>query len=1387
MWNEEPKIDSGIKDLYKLLGVTPDASEREIKKAFHKKSLALHPDKGGSNEQMAALNEAYEILKDPEKREKFNFEREQFKDEEDDCPQPVAGFIKNDWIAFSLQFKQLHTSLMSQYSSEPPRFNEANHFKPYKTDLYESYPDLFTFIRAKSARSTSYVSSNQVPESINPGLAIEILTDFLQGKYYGMVLTNKAAYLSTELGRVKTIMPYAPALKLYEGILELFERAQCQEENTQSEAVLSALKKITDYAKQTDMLSIPFVAPLLQNKYFRHLYTHTLNQYWLSDHRKLEPQTLEPFNGVKATKEILDSLRLQLSRSSGISEELKALISTVKTLYKFEKDLAKDAEAERPADFYRERAYHLLDWFPAFSGMINSQVMINVFLRIGIYFQLASQLADRSSIQAADEQLALQMYLSAFGIAHHATPDVELYVYVHGLKQIAAFKYQHPHLPEMIQAFQSRALKIADVFPIHTPLSPNIDFMVKGQQSLGLMRNLLHTLIQVIEDNRAGNSDIHIDHDYVTVLYQAYEACLKHWYEEKYDPASEQKIRLALMDEMLLKKGWTFLDLEENLNSPWIMLNQDEEGWMAPSKLPWQETSSVKTYRSLNGLQLNYKTGKLEFLFKKVAANDLEYTRVISEFDLTEMLERNIQGAVFSLDPVDPEIIYHPFNKMRFAPDSVYKTEFFNTMLLTDYILKFLTTGREVQGQYPYATRSLERITAHLPLYLKKIITDFHESQHSESLHRFWIEAEEIPVALDETDIEKTGARRVAVGDLKMVVKKHVMGRDEHGELIDIEEHDEGWKIYVISKTAKAKLDKTRNYGAIQSPAIIFIEKEEQFYFLDSSNEISQSFFMPRQRRLLEKLIRLSKMERRANGEVIKTQKNTYWLYKLTRDVTEFRHKPHKFSPEYVFAHEFTAHYNEFAQYFPEFGRLRELSRITVLIKFMNGLRGNNKENVAKLDDALNDVPHWQARGNEISRAIQQVRQKYTDDYNQGSTQVLNQLNTEFSRLSGEISKIPGRKKQSLREIKNQIGSFSFSTDSNEVNEVYSANYTRIKNEVESSHGYSAWYQVESEVRSKLNSQRYEIAEQLSQAKRAGYRQQLIQLFGDRLSWDIDRFIEGDLSYLANSLAREEQAEAEKQIRKSFPDQSTSDVDAALKNDRNAIARMARKAVDKQFSQYKSQVETEVKKAEQVVPNEKKALRDQRDELSRVEKIFSDLRFGADVPETESAKRAQQDYLSKQCFWVLSSVHHNPNGSRIVYGGVHVEPQVNVLPSGSSQHQNLVNSTSENSHVDSRNISHAGRAGRQARLRELAEFDKLGSADRGWLKQEINRVNNGSRDTIRVPRGKELAHERGREAAKGYSYQHSNLQDADLHRLQHKYDDKGRANKERPINNSRRG
>ncbi|MEZ4302514.1 MAG: RHS repeat-associated core domain-containing protein, partial [Polyangiaceae bacterium] len=96
-------------------------------------------------------------------------------------------------------------------------------------------------------------------------------------------------------------------------------------------------------------------------------------------------------------------------------------------------------------------------------------------------------------------------------------------------------------------------------------------------------------------------------------------------------------------------------------------------------------------------------------------------------------------------------------------------------------------------------------------------------------------------------------------------------------------------------------------------------------------------------------------------------------------------------------------------------------------------------------------------------------------------------------------------------------------------------------------------------------------------------------------------------------------------------------------------------------------------------------------------------------------------------------------------------------------------------------VSGTGRARSQERLRQIAEDPKTSSADRGWIRQEQNAIERGQRSTIRNPPGKQLAHSRGREAAKGYDHVESpsNLQDQDLHKSQHKFDGGGRLNRER--------
>lgn len=65
-----------FKDYYAALGVSKDASQDEIRSAFRKLARKYHPDtaedKATAEERFKEINEAYEVLSDPEKRQKYD-------------------------------------------------------------------------------------------------------------------------------------------------------------------------------------------------------------------------------------------------------------------------------------------------------------------------------------------------------------------------------------------------------------------------------------------------------------------------------------------------------------------------------------------------------------------------------------------------------------------------------------------------------------------------------------------------------------------------------------------------------------------------------------------------------------------------------------------------------------------------------------------------------------------------------------------------------------------------------------------------------------------------------------------------------------------------------------------------------------------------------------------------------------------------------------------------------------------------------------------------------------------------------------------------------------------------------------------------------------------
>lgn len=84
-----------FKDYYEILGVEPGAGEAEIKTAYRRLARKYHPDvskEAGAEDKFKAVNEAYEALRDPQKRQAYDQLRARGYRPGDEVQPPPGGF-----------------------------------------------------------------------------------------------------------------------------------------------------------------------------------------------------------------------------------------------------------------------------------------------------------------------------------------------------------------------------------------------------------------------------------------------------------------------------------------------------------------------------------------------------------------------------------------------------------------------------------------------------------------------------------------------------------------------------------------------------------------------------------------------------------------------------------------------------------------------------------------------------------------------------------------------------------------------------------------------------------------------------------------------------------------------------------------------------------------------------------------------------------------------------------------------------------------------------------------------------------------------------------------------------------------------------------------------
>ncbi len=116
-----------IKDYYEILGISRDANPGEIKRVYRKLALEHHPDRNpgdpGAEEKFKALNEAYGVLGDPEKRRLYDQTLDGIGARDTRFTYSQEEILKD--LFNNPSFAQMFTDLKREFEKTGVRFDES--------------------------------------------------------------------------------------------------------------------------------------------------------------------------------------------------------------------------------------------------------------------------------------------------------------------------------------------------------------------------------------------------------------------------------------------------------------------------------------------------------------------------------------------------------------------------------------------------------------------------------------------------------------------------------------------------------------------------------------------------------------------------------------------------------------------------------------------------------------------------------------------------------------------------------------------------------------------------------------------------------------------------------------------------------------------------------------------------------------------------------------------------------------------------------------------------------------------------------------------------------------------------------------------------------------
>ncbi|KAK3526255.1 hypothetical protein QTP70_020406 [Hemibagrus guttatus] len=146
-------------DYYEILGIPKDASERQIKKAFHKLAMKYHPDKNKSPDAEAKFREiaeAYETLSDSKRRQEYDqmrsnpFSRESTQGSRGArFHQPFSFNFEDMFRDFDIFGQPTHSQHNKRHFESHFQAHEKAHRSSFKNsfggDMFNMFSDFFSF------------------------------------------------------------------------------------------------------------------------------------------------------------------------------------------------------------------------------------------------------------------------------------------------------------------------------------------------------------------------------------------------------------------------------------------------------------------------------------------------------------------------------------------------------------------------------------------------------------------------------------------------------------------------------------------------------------------------------------------------------------------------------------------------------------------------------------------------------------------------------------------------------------------------------------------------------------------------------------------------------------------------------------------------------------------------------------------------------------------------------------------------------------------------------------------------------------------------------------------------------------------------------------------